>query len=159
MKDDNYVMVINDGNQRLEVIERDRRLAQSNSPKDFEKYAPRLTGEMLMGTRLVAPTDTRVSREIGALLSTKARAMWGGLILFKLFFDRDLLMIAHSIYLEGIANVGNFTRILKDTERPDSFLAGLSELELQWAWPPFRQKVEELGKMGYEMRKRKDWRG
>lgn len=139
-----------DGNQTLAVIERFKRRFSDN-PKDF----PVLTAAHIMGGEADPVTDTRVSREIDRLLPRDLRARAVGAFMFKRLRDADAILL-YDVYLLGRRG---FVQILKETTRPDSLAAGLTEQELERAWEIFEHNMRLLAERGMRMRKRKDWRG
>jgi hypothetical protein len=138
-----------DGNQALTVVER-LGTELSDNPKDF----PTLTAAHLMGGDADPASDTRVSREIDAVLSRSLRAKAVGAGLFKVLRDKSPILL-YDTYLLG--RVG-FVKLLQATMRPDSLASGLSQAELEQAWEVFELNMQQLAAAGARLRKRKDWR-
>jgi hypothetical protein len=109
-----------------------------------------------MGGPADRPRDTRVNREIDALISRRLRVQMVGLGLFKRFRDAsvNLLCTVHLLGRHG------FVRLLRETERPDSPVSGLTNAELEQAWEVFDRQIRVLAAAGRLAYKRpKDWRG
>ena len=116
---------------------------------------PKLTAAHLMGGPKEQETNTGVAHYMDALLSRKARAMFVGAAMFKRLRDSNPILL-HEVYLLGQRG---FVLLMKETERPDSLAAGLTNKELEQSWETFEHNVKILAAAGAAFRKRKDWRG